>query len=53
MLEEGEMFTNGNLFQEKLEVPRSGVDRAYQGRVIKQIILGCSEQSKENQRRTE
>ena len=51
MLEEGEMFTNGNLFQEKLEVPRSGVDRADQGRVRKQIGLDWSDWIRECQSR--
>ena len=42
MLEEGDMDPNGKLFEAKLEVPRSGVERSEEGRAIKQIGLGWS-----------
>ena len=44
------MDPNCNLFQAKLEVPSSGVEREEQGRASEHIGLGWGEQSKENQR---
>ena len=41
------MDPNGSYF--KLEVPRSGVERAEQGRASEQIGLGWIDQIKENQ----
>ena len=32
MLEEGDMYTDGKLFEAKLEVTRSGVERAEQAK---------------------
>ena len=42
------MGPNGNLFKAKLEVPRSGVKRAEQGRASEHIGLGWSDKIKEN-----
>ena len=47
------MYPNGNLFEPKLDVTRSGVERAFQGRARKKISLGWSENSREDQRRGE
>ena len=48
MLEEGDIDPNGKLFKAKLEVPRSTVERAEQGRSSEKIVLGWIDQSKEN-----
>ena len=47
------MDPNGKSFQEKIEFPRSILERAEQGRAIKYIGLGWIEHSKDNQRREE
>ena len=47
------MDPNDKLFESKLEFPRSGVEREEQDIAIKKIVLGWSDQSKYNQRRSE
>ena len=47
------MDPNGKFFKAKLEVPRSGVETAEQGRASKQVGLCWSEQSKENKIRAD
>ena len=42
------MYPNGNLFEEKMEVPRTGVDRKEQGRAIKRIGLDWCDQIRED-----
>ena len=42
------MYPNGKLFEVKLEILSSGVERVEQGRPREQIILGWSDQSKDN-----
>ena len=46
MLEGGDVDPNGVFLIERLEFPKSGVERAEQGRASKHIGLGWSEQSK-------
>ena len=43
------MYPNGKLFKDKIEFPRSREERAEQGRANDQIVLGWSEQSREDQ----
>ena len=43
------MDPNGKLFEAKLEVPRSRVEREDQRRTSEHIVLCWSEQSKDNQ----
>ena len=44
------MDTNCKLFEAKIEVTRSGLEREEQGRASDHFGLGWSEKSKENQR---
>ena len=49
MIQDGEICTNGKLFEEKIEVSRIGAEKAVQGRSNDQIGLDYSEHIREYQ----